>query len=96
MEATFNARKFRVLDCPCLLRCKLSSYSSRFSRNDYNDIKTLIFRYAEEIQGCKQELDREYVEIFINQGIVSRESQDTIQLFKRTLMLTEPSTSSAF
>ncbi|KAA6406473.1 MAG: hypothetical protein FRX48_09744 [Lasallia pustulata] len=94
-KVTVNAQEIWVLDRQCLLKCKLSAYGNRAAEKDYEDIKTLIFGYPDEVQGYKHKLDQESVEFFINEGIVPLESQETVQLAKRILMLTEPSSLSS-
>ena len=90
LKVLTNAQEVRVLDRQCLLKCKLSAYSDRATANDYSDIKDLIFRFSDEIRGYKHELDQEYVEYFIEHGLMKRESQATVQQAKRILMLTGP------
>lgn len=95
LELSSNAQEIRVLDRQCLLKCKLSAYSNRATANDYLDIKDLISRFPDEIRGYKNRLDQEYVEYFIEQGLMPRESQATVQQAKRILMLSRPSSPSS-
>lgn len=90
LKLSSNAQELRVLDRQCLLKSKLSAYSSRATANDYSDIKDLISRFPDEIRGYRHRLDQEYVEFFIEQGLMKRESQATVQQAKRILMLTVP------